>query len=132
MSSKHQSRTFAAPADFPFPAFSPSMSDSPAMLAVRLQAGAYRSMLKWQIEQMNFLRHRYEQDLRFIDDLVGSPEPGEMLGATSCFLQNALDDYSREAVKAATLSGRLVTDAARDLRLEAEKISDNAKAATVG
>jgi hypothetical protein len=126
MPPRHASRIAAEPKSF-----SPATIGEPALFFVRLQAGAYRSMLKWQIEQMTFLRHRYEQDLRFVDDLIDAPEPGEMLSATSCFLQNALDDYSREAVKAATFSGKLVTDAAHQLRAEAERISDNAMTATV-
>lgn len=109
----------------------PMPGGEPVMLMTRLQAGAFKVMLKWQIESLNFLRHRCEQDMRFVDELLQSPEPGEMMSACSCFLQNALDDYSKEAVKAASYSGKVATDAAREFRSEAEKLSENAMAATI-
>lgn len=109
----------------------PATASEPVMFMAHLQAGAFKAMLKWQIESLGFLRHRYEQDIKLIDALLDVPEPGEMLSTCSCFFQNALDDYSREAVKAANYSGKVVTDAAREMRAEAEKISENAMAATV-
>lgn len=106
-------------------------ANGPLMFMARLQASTYKAALKWQIESLGFLRHRYEQDMKFIDELLATPEPGEALSAYSCFLQNALDDYSKEAVKAANYSGKIATDAAREIRSEAEKVSENMMTATV-
>lgn len=103
----------------------------PALFMLRLQAGAARTMLKWQIESLGFLKRRYEQDLKFIDELLDTPEPGEMLSACSCFVQNALDEYSKETVKAANFGSRIVTGAAREIRSEAEKVSEAAMVATL-
>mgnify|MGYP000432718621 CR=1 FL=1 len=97
----------------------------------KFQIGSWKAMLKWQVESLDFLKHRCEQDIRFIDELMQTPEPGEMLSTYSCFLQNALDDYSREAVKAAHMSNRMVNDAARDFRHQAEALSEDMMAATV-
>lgn len=109
----------------------PIPGGEPIVLMTRLQASAFKAMLKWQIESLNFLRHRCEQDMRFVDELLQSPEPGEVMSACSCFMQNALDDYSKEAVKAANYSGKIVTDAAREFRTEAGKLSENAMVAAI-
>jgi len=103
----------------------------PAMFAARMQATTVKAVLKWQIESLNFLRHRYEQDMKFIDEVLAAPEPGEMLSTCSCFMQNALDEYSKEAVKAANYGGRIITDATKEMRSEAEKVSENMMAATI-
>lgn len=103
----------------------------PVLFMTRVQASTFKAVLKWQIESLNFLRHRYEQDVKFIDELLAAPEPGEMLSTCSCFMQNALDEYSKEAVKAANHSGRIITETAREFRSEAEKVSENVMAATV-
>jgi len=103
----------------------------PAMFVARMQASTVKAVLKWQIESLNFLRRRYEQDVKFIDELLAAPEPGEMLSTCSCFMQNALEEYSKEAVKAASYGGRIVTDTANEIRSEAEKVSENMMAATI-
>jgi hypothetical protein len=101
------------------------------MTMTRLQAGAFKAMLKWQVESLGFLRHRCEQDIRLIDDLLQSPEPGEVLSTCSCYFQGALDDYSKEAVKAASYGSKVATDTAREFRSGAERLSENAMAATI-
>jgi len=103
------------------------------MTMTRLQAGAFKAMLKWQVESLGFLRHRCEQEIRLIDDLLQSPEPADVLSTCSCYFQNALDDYSKEAVKAASYGdgGKVATDAAREFRSGAERLSENAMAATI-
>lgn len=106
-------------------------ADGPAMLVARVQASTLKAVFKWQIESLNFLRHRYEQDVRFIDELLAAPEPGEMLSTCYCFTQNALNEYSKEAVKVANHGGRMIIDTAREIRSEAEKVSENMMAATV-
>lgn len=103
----------------------------PALFMARLQASAAKAALKWQIESLGFLKHRYEQDLKFINELLDTPEPGEMLSACSCFMQNALDEYSKETVKATNFGSRIVTDTAREIRSEAEKVSEAAMMATI-
>lgn len=116
--------------DAPNAFFTANAGDSLLFFA-HLQANAVKAMLKWQVESLNFLKHRYEQDMKFIDELLEAPEPGEMLSAYSCFLQNALDEYSRESVKAANYSSKVVTDAAKEIRRKAESVSENMMAATV-
>jgi hypothetical protein len=126
MPRKQTNNTSALPA----PLLSIAAGD-PAMLMARVQASTFKAVLKWQIESLNFLRHRYEQDVKFIDELLSTPEPGEMLSTCSCFMQNALDEYSKEAVKAANYGGRIITDTAKEIRSEAEKVSEDMMAATL-
>lgn len=110
--------------------FLETTQDNPLLFIARLQADAYKAMLKWQIESLGFLRHRYEQDVKLIDELIASPEPGEMLSTYSRFLHNALDEYSKETVKTANYGSKVASDTARGIRAEAEKISGDIMAAT--
>ena len=45
-----------------------------AFAAARLQAHAFKAMMRYQIEALAFLKHRYEEDVKFVNDLVGSNE----------------------------------------------------------
>jgi len=100
----------------------------PLLWLANMQASQWKSVMKWQVDQMNFMKHRYEQDMKFIDDLLETPDPAEMLNLYTCFLQNALDDYSNEA---ASMGGKFMADSVREIRLQAKARAEDLMATTV-
>jgi hypothetical protein len=104
---------------------------TPLFELANLQVHSWKALFRWQEESLEFLRRRYAPDVRLVDDLLDNPEPAEMLNVYSCFLHNALDDYAREAAKAASLGGRIMTDAAREIRHQAKARTEDLMASTV-
>ena len=90
-----------------------------------------KAALNYQVETLGFIRRRLEQDIKLLDDLVpddGIADPVDVFGV---FFQNAASDYAAEASKVAALGSRLVRDAARQVRSEAETVIDDMAARTV-
>ena len=91
-----------------------------AMAAARLNAQALKSVMWYQIEVLGFLKHRYEQNLRLLDDLIESGELNDTFDVFSVFVENAACEYSREAVKIATMGSRFAAETASRVRKEAD------------
>ena len=90
----------------------------------KLQAHALKAVLRYQVEGLTFLKHRYEQDLKFIDDLVASDEFNDAFKVMSGFMQNAVSEYSAETGKIATMGSKLASDTAKRVRKAAEEVID--------
>ncbi len=87
--------------------------------------------MRYQIEALAFLKHRYEQDVKFVDDLVGSDEFNDAFDVFTTFMQNAATEYATEASKVINISSRLAAETARQVRKEAEEaVEDMSVAAT--
>jgi hypothetical protein len=100
------------------------------MLLFRLQANAIKATLKWQMETMDFVKRRFDQDVKLVDDLIEAREPRAILTSFSDFLQTAVDEYSRETLKAVNLGTELVSDSTEEIRQEAQVIVDDVAIAT--
>lgn len=101
------------------------------LAAVSLQAHAFKAMMRYQIETLAFLRHRYEQDIKLADDLIGGPEFNDAFEVVSTFLHNAASEYVTEAGKVATLTSKLASEAAGLVRKEARTAIEDIAAKTV-
>ncbi|NJR13407.1 MAG: phasin family protein [Phyllobacteriaceae bacterium] len=84
------------------------------MASARLQAQAYRAAMRFQIEMLDFLRHRVEQDMKFIDDLSAKEDMSEAMDVVSGFMQHTASEYTSEVSKLASIGARLTSQAARD------------------
>lgn len=101
------------------------------LATARLQAQAYGAVMRYQIETFNFLRHRFEQDLKLANDLAASGEFNDAFDVTADFMQRATTEYSAEAGKMATLGSRLGSETARQLRKQAEELAGDLAVRTV-
>ncbi|RWB25951.1 MAG: phasin family protein [Mesorhizobium sp.] len=99
--------------------------------AAGLQAHALRAMMRYQIETLSFLKHRCEQNVKMVDDLVAGSEFNDAFDVLSNFLQNATSDYAMEAGKVASISSRLASEIARHVRSQAEATIEDMAASTV-
>ena len=93
----------------PFAQVTPMLSNSQKALfsAVRLQAQAYKAMMRCQIEALSFMRHRLEEDVRLVDEIATAHDLGNAFEIYADFLQQTVSEYSDEAGKLANLEQAL-------------------------
>jgi len=115
------------------PAAAPMLTSSHKFFqaGTQLQAHLIKSAMRYQIEALAFLKHRCEQDVRLIDDLVGSDEYNDAFDVFNTFVQKATAEYAAEASKVASISSRLASETARRVRKEAENTIEDMAAQTV-
>ncbi|MEP9390228.1 phasin family protein [Mesorhizobium sp. KR9-304] len=99
--------------------------------SLRLQAHAFSAAMRYQIETLAFLKHRYEQDMKLMDDLAESVEFNDALDVVGTFVQNATAQYATEAGKIASIGSRLASETAKRLRNQAEATIGDMAAQTV-
>ena len=111
----------------------PMYASSPQFLLVgtRLQAHAYKAMMRYQIEALSFIKHRYEQDVKLIDDLVASEELDDAFDVCSGFWQDAMSDYAIEVRKVAAIGSELASQTAKRARKETTTTIEDMAARTV-
>ena len=115
----------------PFAQVTPMLSNSQKALfsAVRLQAQAYKAMMRYQIEALSFMRHRLEEDVRLVDEIATAHDLGNAFEIYADFLQQTVSEYSDEASKLANLGSKLASETARQVRREAETTMEERTAA---
>lgn len=111
----------------------PMMADGQKLLSAtaRLQAQAFKAMMRYQIEMLSFLKHRYEQDLKLADDLAASDEFNDAFDVVGNFVQIATSEYATEAGKVASIGSKLTSEVAKCVRKEAVKTIGDMAARTV-
>jgi Phasin protein len=90
-----------------------------ALAAARLQAQTFKAIMGYQIEMLTFLTHRCEEDVKFVDELVGCDEPSRRFDVVSSFVQTTASDYANEATKVASISSKLASEQSKRARKEA-------------
>ena len=100
------------------------------LAAASLQAHAFKAMMRYHIETLGFLKHRYEQDVKLAGDLIDGAEFNDAFDIFSTFLQNATLEYATEAGKVAGLTSKLVSETAKRVHKEARTAIEDAAAKT--
>ena len=88
----------------------------------RLQGHAFTSMMRYQIEALGFLKRRYEQDVRLVDDLIATEDVNQTFDICAGFVEKALAEYSDRAGKVASMSSEIASEAAERMQKEGETI----------
>jgi hypothetical protein len=102
-----------------------------ALATARLQAQTFRSAMRFQIEMLGFLKHRFERDVRFMDDLVASTELNDAFDVVADFMQNAAAEYTSEAGRMASIGSKLTSETAREIRAQAKDAVEDLAATTI-
>lgn len=110
------------------PAFTPTHRLLQA--GIRLQAHAFKSVMRYQIEALSFARRRCENDVKLMEDLAGSELSGDAFDVVANFVQNAFSDYAAEAARVASMGARLTSETAKHVREEADGTLQDMAAAT--
>jgi hypothetical protein len=87
--------------------------------------------MRYQIEALSFIKHRYEQDVKLIDDLVASEVLDDAFDICSGFWQDAMSEYSIEVSKVAAIGSKLASETARRVRKETTTTIEDMAAKTV-
>ncbi len=101
------------------------------LAAMSAQAQACKSVMRYQVEMLNFAKHRIEQDMRFVDDLVASQELNDAFDVVSDFMQNAATEYTRESGKIASIGSKLASETAQRVRKQASESIEEMATKTV-
>ena len=111
----------------------PMMADGQKLLSAtaRFHAQAFKAMMRYQIEMLSFVKHRCEQDLKLVDDLVASDEFNDAFDVLGNFVQNATSDYATEVGKVAAISSKVASETAQRVRKEAGRTIGDMAAKTV-
>ncbi len=95
---------------------------------MRTQAKMMDAVLKQNIEMLDFLKARYENDRAFFATLAGAGNPNEALAAWNGFWSKALKDYSNEAGKLGSLAAATTEQMLEGIRDEATILAGSEKA----
>ena len=99
---------------------------SRAFLAMtHMQAQACKSALRYQIEALDFLKMRFEKDLKLYDDLLESEEHGDGFDVFADFMREAGKDYAEEAGKMARLESEVASDTAEKIEKEVKAVEED-------
>ncbi|MBB4187766.1 hypothetical protein GGE07_004435 [Sinorhizobium terangae] len=111
----------------------PAMADGAKYLLSmgRFHAEAVRMTLRYQVEMLNFLKNRREQDLKLLEDLLSPDHLNETFDLCCCFWQNAFLDYSDEAVRIAEIGSDAAAETAKQVREEQELLTKDIAGQTV-
>lgn len=88
-----------------------------------LQGHAFTVMMRYPIETLGFLKHRYEEDVKLVDDLIASDDVNEAFDIYAGFAEKAVEEYSTEAGKVATMSSELASESTKRIQKEAETLT---------
>lgn len=122
-----QNATKALLSAFPMPAVGVNFF----VEAANAQAQLTKAVLRYQIEALTFLKHRFEQDLRLVDDLVDSGGRGDSIDVVSDFVETAATEYAGEAEKVARMSSRMASETARRMKKSTASAMEDVAARTV-
>jgi hypothetical protein len=101
-----------------------------AFAMARFQGQAFKSMMRYQVEALSFLRHRYEQDMKLVDDLIGSDDFNDAFDIYASFLQNAVSEYTAETCRMAGITSKIASDTAARVKREADAAVEDMAAST--
>jgi hypothetical protein len=117
--------TTPKPADFikQMNEINPMASNLPKMIqaSTRMQAQMFNNCMKYNIEVLNFLKHRIEQDMKLVEKVTTTEDTGKAFQAYMNFWQSAVREYTDEAGKLAAIN----SDAAEKIEREAKTIRDD-------
>lgn len=99
--------------------------------AARLQANAMKAALRYNVEALDFVKHRIEQDIKLFDDLSSSDDMKDAFDVYAGFMEGAIAEYSGETSKFASLGSRIASETAEEVRREAEAVVEDMAASTV-
>lgn len=114
-----------------FTAPGPAEFQKMVFATARLQAHAFKSVLRFQIEALMFLRNRLEQDMRLAESLARSSDFSDAFDMFAQFAQNAAAEYSDESGRMAEITAKVASDAARKVRRETREAIEDLAASTI-
>ena len=117
-----------APADF-VTAFSVNPANF-FFAGKKLNAEMFNDMMKFQMESLDFLRKRFDQDMSLATQLGEADEFGEMITCYLDFIRQAQIDYSNEIARLFRMNAGMASESAKKAERQAEAVLENFAVAT--
>jgi hypothetical protein len=93
---------------------------------VRAQARMMDSVLKQNIETLDFLKQRFEKDRAMVQSLADSADPTQAMKVMQDFWSNSLKDYTDEAGKLGALAAATAEEIVEGVTEEAKALAGGA------
>ena len=93
---------------------------------LRAQARMMDSLLKQNIETLDFLKARFEKDRAIFNDLAANSDPARAMELMQSFWNRALSDYTDEAGKLGALAAATAEQLAEGIAEEATALAGGA------
>lgn len=114
--------TFASPS---WPQWPAAVDGRALLLSMgHFQAAAVQSAIRYQIETLNFMKNRSEQQMRFWEDLLASDYTRDGFDLYCSFWRDAVQDYSDEAERLAQIGSQLTAETAKLVREDTEEVTE--------
>lgn len=84
----------------------------------RLQAHAAKAVIDYNLEAVDFVKHRLTRDADFVARMAASKDFGEAFGVCSDFWQQAFTEYTDEAGKLTAMNTRVAQASATEMGQE--------------
>jgi hypothetical protein len=101
------------------------------LAVARMQGNAWKAALRYNVETLDFVKQRVEQDIKLLDDLVSSDGYKDAFDVYAGFMEEAMAQYSNETGRLASLGSKIASETAEEVRREADETVKDMAAATV-
>lgn len=116
--------------DLPMASFPPlGDRNQLAASALKMPTTMAKTLLRYQIEGLSFLQHRFQRDIKLLDDIIAAEKTNDTFDVISDYWRDAASDYAKEVSKTLAINARFASDTA-DIAKDEVKSSSNAAAAS--
>jgi hypothetical protein len=102
-----------------------------AMAVVHMHAHAFKALMRLQIESLTFFKHRCEQEVKLVDDLLTSEKYHNTFGVYGEFCQKTFAEYLTEARKLTSIGSRIVSGSAKQADHEVDNVFEDLASRTI-
>ncbi|MBA8882097.1 hypothetical protein [Phyllobacterium myrsinacearum] len=95
------------------------------------QAHSVQALMRIQIETLSFYRHRTQQNVKLIDDLIVSEKYQNTFGVLGKFCQESIADYVEEMRTMNALGTRVLAQVATHSSFDVDNALDDMAASTI-
>jgi hypothetical protein len=118
--------------DLPMAAFLPlGDSNQLAVSALKMPTTMAKTLLRYQVEGLSFLQHRFQRDIKLMDDIIAAEKTNDTFDVISDYWHNTASDYAKEVSKTLAINARFASDAAGVVREEVKNSLNAAAASTI-
>ena len=86
--------------------------------AFKMPTTIAKAMLRYQIEGLSFLQHRFQRDIKLMDDVIAAEKTNDTLDVIGDYWRDAVSDYAKEVSKTLAINARFASDTAGIVREE--------------
>jgi len=97
-----------------------SDGNNPTGSALKIPTTIAKTLLRYQVEGLSFLQHRFQRDIKLMDDVIAAEKTNDTLDVIGDYWRDAVSDYAKEIGKTLAINARFASDTAGIVREEAK------------